>query len=95
MVIVMKRLRRLQLFLKKQCKYEIRKLMNRRDFLSFVAATSVFSNTVFALSKESDQKILILIELQGANDGLNTEIPFKHSKYKNLRPNLFIWLGLT
>ena len=64
--------------------------MNRRDFLSFIAATSMFSNTAYALSKESDQRILILIELQGANDGLNTVIPFKHSKYKNLRPSLFI-----
>ena len=64
--------------------------MKRRDFLSFIAATSVFSNTAFALSKDSEQKILILIELQGANDGLNTVIPFKHSKYKNLRPNLYI-----
>ena len=64
--------------------------MKRRDFLSFIAATSMFSNTAYALSKESDQRILILIELQGANDGLNTVIPFKHSKYKNLRPSLFI-----
>ena len=64
--------------------------MKRRDFLSFIAATSMFSNTAYALSKESEQRILILIELQGANDGLNTVIPFKHSKYKNLRPSLFI-----
>ena len=64
--------------------------MKRRDFLSFIAATSMFSNTAYALSNESDQRILILIELQGANDGLNTVIPFKHSKYKNLRPSLFI-----
>ena len=64
--------------------------MDRRDFLSFIAATSLFSNSAYALSKESEGKILILVELQGANDGLNTVIPFKHSKYKNLRPNLFI-----
>ena len=33
---------------------------------------------------------LILIELSGANDGLNTIIPFKNDHYYKLRPNLAI-----
>ena len=64
--------------------------MDRRNFLSFVAATSLFSSSAYLFAKETNPRILILIELQGANDGLNTVIPFKHSRYKNLRPNLAI-----
>ena len=65
MVIVMKRLRRLQLFLKKQCKYEIRKLMNRRDFLfgfgsaAFLHAGEI--DTVLANSSSlSGHKVVII-----------------------------------
>lgn len=33
---------------------------------------------------------IVLIELSGANDGLNTVIPFANDRYFNLRPNLAI-----
>ena len=63
--------------------------MYRREFLSFFAISTLFSKIPLSYAKDK-QKILILIELQGANDGLNTVIPFKHSRYKNLRPNIAI-----
>ena len=30
---------------------------------------------------------IVLIELSGANDGLNTVIPYANDRYFNLRPN--------
>ena len=65
--------------------------LKRRNFLSFIAATSLFSNLPSVLwSKISNTKYLILIELRGANDGLNTVIPYTDKRYYNLRPTLHI-----
>tara|TARA_A100001011_G_scaffold395901_1_gene492226 strand:+ start:921 stop:2072 length:1152 start_codon:yes stop_codon:yes gene_type:complete len=62
--------------------------MKRRNFLNFIAASSLFSNFAYVNAKNFENKILILIELQGANDGLNTVIPYNHKRYKMLRPTL-------
>lgn len=37
---------------------------------------------------EKDRSILVIIQLAGGNDGLNTVIPFEDSHYYNLRPTL-------
>jgi uncharacterized protein (DUF1501 family) len=37
-----------------------------------------------------DRRILVLVELQGGNDGLNTIIPYAHPLYRRLRPGLAI-----
>ena len=64
---------------------------NRRNFLTLAGNTFLFSHfPSYAWSQINNNKILILIELQGANDGLNTVIPYKQKFYYNLRPTIGI-----
>ena len=63
----------------------------RRQSLSFFGATSLFSLLPFShLNAAISSKYLILVELQGANDGLNTVIPFGDRNYYKLRPTIGI-----
>lgn len=43
-----------------------------------------------AESKPSDEKILVMVQLSGGNDGLNTVAPFKESAYRKARPTLAV-----
>jgi len=65
--------------------------MRRRDLLA--GSLGVFLGAgilpAFALNGNS-RRVLILIELQGANDGLNTVIPYSNDRYYSLRPNIGI-----
>jgi uncharacterized protein (DUF1501 family) len=65
--------------------------MKRRDFLH----AAVAGIGALALSPASGQSLgyrnlLILIELKGANDSLNTVIPFADPLYRELRPRIAI-----
>ncbi len=64
--------------------------MERRDFINFAATTALFTLSPFSSFAKANSKTLILIELQGANDGLNTVIPIKDNGYYKLRPNIAI-----
>lgn len=80
--------------------------MNRRNFIDRIskagAATVFFSGmpvkllaiderTSHAVLKSNSDRILILVQLHGGNDGLNTIIPInQYSSYYNLRPNIAI-----
>ena len=65
--------------------------INRRKFNSFFITSSLFSLYPHLLNANKlGNKLLILIELQGANDGLNTVIPYSNNFYYKLRPNIAI-----
>lgn len=68
--------------------------MNRRDFLSSIGATTLavfVPRLAFAAAGGANYgNLLILIELKGGNDGLNTVVPYADSEYYGLRPRLAI-----
>ena len=65
------------------------KLNNRRDFFSFLGSTFLFTGfPSLTRAQLNNKKFLILIELQGANDGLNTVIPYNQGYYYKLRPTI-------
>ncbi|WP_211251651.1 DUF1501 domain-containing protein [Andreprevotia chitinilytica] len=71
-------------------------MMNRRDVLKLgaMAGLVALSPTVFAAALSgSDAKpgrLLILIELKGGNDGLNTVVPYANASYYALRPKIAV-----
>jgi uncharacterized protein (DUF1501 family) len=74
----------------------------RRDFLgrsatgigllafSHYAPEFLVQSTLAAPAPEKDRSILVLVQLAGGNDGLNTLIPFEDENYYRLRPTLGI-----
>jgi len=68
--------------------------LSRRNFLKAAGATALsipflgHSNNIFALA--SEQKIFVLLELNGGNDGLNTVVPFKDTAYYAARPTMAV-----
>ena len=74
--------------------------MKRRNFIKLTSTASVLSlvpSEVFSLLKsvginscpDNNSKKLVLIQLAGANDGLNTLVPInQYDLYANLRPTL-------
>ena len=71
----------------------------RRRFLQTVGSTSAvvaFGQTApgflhsAAESTASDGRILVVLEMAGGNDGLNTVVPFRHDAYRRARPKLGI-----
>ena len=69
--------------------------MNRRHFLSALGAgvsvLSLHGLPAFAQTAANPYKrLLILVELKGANDGLNTFIPYTDEAYYALRPTIGI-----
>ena len=67
--------------------------MDRRNFLAAIGAgVSVLSLPSFAQAPLANpyKRLLILVELKGANDGLNTFIPYADDAYYALRPTVGI-----
>lgn len=73
--------------------------MLRRDLLKFAATLPLLwlaprPSELFAASPETARgrwdRILILVELHGGNDGLNTLVPYSDERYYQARPHLAI-----
>ena len=68
--------------------------MNRRDFLNAIGATGVTAwlpAPVFAQRNTGGYaNLLVLVELKGGNDGLNTVVPYSDGDYYTLRPRLAV-----
>jgi len=67
--------------------------MKRRDFFSFsggLGAALLAPQFSFAQNKSDYRNLLILVELKGGNDGLNTVVPYANPVYYNLRPRIAI-----
>ena len=69
----------------------------RRNLLRLGAYGSVYgllapfmSGFSFAREALSENRILVVLELSGGNDGLNTVVPFRNDDYYRLRPTLGI-----
>ncbi|MBT3395975.1 MAG: DUF1501 domain-containing protein [Alphaproteobacteria bacterium] len=66
--------------------------MNRREFLTSAAlaplVTLPFVGSAHAAARWD--RTVILVELSGGNDGLNTVVPYTDSGYYSLRPNIAV-----
>ena len=64
--------------------------MDRRLLLKILVSGIIIPLVPLRIAHAAQKsgKRLILIELSGANDGLNTVIPFDDHRYKELRPNI-------
>ena len=66
--------------------------MKRREFLRSTAAVAAFALPALrAHAAVADyRKVLVLVELKGGNDGLNTLVPYADPAYYALRPKIAI-----
>lgn len=61
--------------------------MKRRDFLA-ASVAALLAPTAWSAGGAGYRRLLILIELKGGNDGLNTVVPYADARYYELRPRL-------
>jgi uncharacterized protein (DUF1501 family) len=68
--------------------------VNRRDFLNTLSAATIAAWAPQAAlaqrSGTSYDRLLVLVELKGGNDGLNTVVPYADPAYAGLRPRLAV-----
>lgn len=64
--------------------------MNRRQLIQFMGTAALLPVLPFRLSQAGNYsgRRVILLELSGANDGLNTVVPYSDERYYELRPTI-------
>ena len=67
----------------------------RRDFLRSASLLALaptvpgfLARAARAAAPERDRRVLVVVQMDGGNDGLNTVVPFADDHYATLRPNL-------
>ena len=75
-------------------------MTSRREFLKQFGAASLVSlgatppsflaRAAAANETKSDERILVLVQMAGGNDGLNTVVPFGRDEYYKARPGVGI-----
>ena len=72
-------------------------MQTRRSFIQYSALVSLtpwtpnfIPKSLAAVTPSSDDRILVVIQMDGGNDGLNTVIPFRDAKYAEVRKELRI-----
>jgi uncharacterized protein (DUF1501 family) len=60
------------------------------SFSSYVPAFLARASAAQVPLAEKDRTILVMVQLAGGNDGLNTVIPYSNDHYRHLRPTLAI-----
>jgi len=72
-------------------------MLTRRDFVKQATLISLaptvpmfLAQTARGASPSKDDRILVVLQLDGGNDGLNTVIPYADANYARLRPKLAV-----
>ncbi|MBT5017796.1 MAG: hypothetical protein HON04_03555, partial [Planctomicrobium sp.] len=71
--------------------------LTRRQFVALTAPAMVafgsarphfLANAAEQAKHNKQEKILVVVQMSGGNDGLNTVVPFNNEEYKKARPTL-------
>jgi uncharacterized protein (DUF1501 family) len=62
--------------------------MKRRRFLQGLVLAAAAGSQPLVWAAPGERRLLVLVELKGGNDGLNTVVPYADPRYRALRPRL-------
>ena len=62
--------------------------MDRRQFLELAGLAGLVAVAPSVAFAAPSQRVVLFVELNGGNDGLNTVVPYKDPQYRRLRPSL-------